>query len=238
MKKLFYILSVIVTLASCSNDEKSSENETSSILIKRIVHTYSKDDITTLNYLYDGNKIISEKDENGFLRKFTYTENLITKIEETVKNQFQNSKDYSYKNEKLDKVIIKQNYGGTITFTYSYNNDNTISYVKTQTGSENNTGVLTIVNGNVIKNKVIYGGKYPSTINYVFEYDTKNNPFKNVLGFDLLLDDEEMFSANNMTKDGSGEPPFNFTLKYDANDFPIEKKTTNNGSNEIVQYFY
>ena len=44
-----------------------------------------------------------------------------------------------------------------------------------------------------------------SQIRINYGYGTKYNPFRNVLGFNLLLENnEEMFSPNNMTQDGGG----------------------------------
>lgn len=236
MKKILYCFLIAATISSCSNDENSNEPEKSNVLVTKIIKKYSSSDIATNEFLYEDNKILTERNNTGFLRKFTYDENVIIRIEETVNNNFQNSRDYSYKDGKLIKMVLKQNYGGTIMYTYTHKDDGNVSYIKTQTGSENSTGFLLISNGNIIENTVTYGGKYPSTVTYKFEYDNKNNPFKNVLGFNLLLDDQEMFSSNNLTKDGSGEPPYYFTLLYDDNNFPTSRK--NIQSNEIIDFYY
>jgi hypothetical protein len=97
-----------------------------------------------------------------------------------------------------------------------------------------------VANGNIIKDEVFYNCSISNT--YSYGYDNKNNPFKNVLGFNLLLEtDEEMFSPDNMTQDGGGSPAFNYILKYDANGFPTEKKrsdVSSRSSDELTQYFY
>lgn len=239
MKKFLYLFSfTLLVLTSCSKDENTSE-QVSSVLVKKIIHTYSATDIETLTYKYDGNKIVSESSDGGFVANYTYSGNVITKIEERVNNQFQSSREYTYVDGKVATKVWKQNYDGTNTYAYTYDSNGTVSYKRTRpTGM--NTGILTMVNGNIVKNEVFYNGSLSNTYNY--GYDNKNNPFKNVLGFNLLLEtDEEMFSPNNMTQDGGGSPTFNYVLKYDVNSFPTEKKRSDisyGSSDEFTKYFY
>ena len=241
INNLLYLLIITsVALTSCSNNRNDTGSPTS-ILVKKIIITHSPNDIETLIYKYDGNKIISKSSDGGFVCNYTYTGNVITKIQETVNNAFQNSSEYTYVDGKVATAILMQNYGGTDTYSYTYNTNGSISYKRTRTGSQNTTGLLTITNGNIIKNEEFYGGQYPSTSTYTFSYDTKNNPFKNVLGFNLLLDpDTDIFSPNNMTIDGSGGSGNlrNYTFKYDTNNFPIERKYSNGNSTESYKYFY
>ncbi len=81
------------------------------VLVKKIIHTYSATDIETLTYKYDGNKIVSESSDGGFVANYTYTGNVITKIEERVNNQFQSSREYTYVDGKVATKVWKQNYG-------------------------------------------------------------------------------------------------------------------------------
>lgn len=109
-----------------------------------------------------------------------------------------------------------------------------MSYIRTRTGSQNTTGLLTFENGNLVKNE-------EGTSIYIFGYDTKNNPFKNVLGFNLLFDtNEDTYSQNNMTQDGRGGDGStdHYTFKYDANGYPTERKLDNPYLPETYQYFY
>jgi hypothetical protein len=244
MKKFLYLFSsTILVLTSCSKDENNSEPVTP-ILVKKIINTYYVNDIETLTYKYDGNKIVSESSDGGFVANYTYTGNVITKIEERVDNKFQSSMEYTYNDSKVATAVLKRNYGGTISDSYTYNTNGTVSYKRSYDGVIY-TGVLTIVNGNIVKNEVFQNGSLSST--HTYEYDTKNNPFKNVLGFNLLLDhDEDTFSTNNKTKDNTHNSNLELTFKYDSNNFPIEKKK-NYGSDsgnssgslkELTQYFY
>lgn len=239
-KNIILAFLIIGTIMSCNSDSQS-EKETqtaNTILVKKIIKTYSINDISTVTYIYDGNKIISESSDGGFIATYTYTGNVITKIVETVNNTFQRSKEYTYLNGRVTSAVEKTNNNDTDSYSYEYNSNGTVSYSRTRTGSETTTGILTITNGNIVKNEEFYGGQYPSTSTYTYGYDTKNNPFKNVLGFNLLLDvHQEMFSMNNMTQDGSsGSGSIDTrTFKYNGDNYPTD---ANFSTGESYQYFY
>ncbi|RTY78247.1 hypothetical protein EKL97_14175 [Flavobacterium sp. LS1P28] len=249
MKKLLCLVTVtLLVITSCSKDESVSEPVTDTnstepitkVLVKKKIRTYSANDIVTTTYKYDGNKIVSASNDGGFVANYTYTGNLITKIEERVDNNFQSSQEYTYVDGKLATEVFKRNYGGTISYAYTYNANGTISYKLNQSGTEGSAGILTIVNGNIVKIETFLYGIL--TVTQIFEYDNKHNPFKNVLGFNLLIDTyKDMFFPNNRTKDSADGPDVNYTFKYDQNNFPTEKKRNNvssGGSNDLTQYFY
>lgn len=245
MKNLFpniiMLLIGVLILNSCSSNNETETQPVDLILVKKIIKTYSPNDVVILTYRYDGNRIISESDDNGYVSNFTYTGNVITKIEERVNNVFQRSREYTYVDGKVAMLVKKTNYDGTDSYSYTYNSNGTVSYKRTRTGSVNTTGLLTISDGNIIKNERFSSIQPSSSVANLYGYDTKNNPFKNVLGFNLLLDtDEVMFSRNNMTQDGgAGDGSlYNYTFKYDASGFPTERTPAYENSNELFQYFY
>ena len=241
--KIFLYLFIIALLAltSCSTDGNTTET-VNSILVKKIIYYDNVDDIVTLYYKYNGNKLISESNNINYVANYTYTENVITKIEELVDNKFQNSSEFTYVDGKIATAVYKRNYGGDYYFTYTYNSNGTVSYYS-NLGFK---GILTLVNGNIVKDERIHNGS-SSKSTHTYEYDAKNNPFKNVLGFNLLLDIDElgMFSANNITKHIDSNflnGTSNYSLKYDANDFPTEKWNPQGSNNSYnlhhSQYFY
>ena len=242
-KNIIAAFLLISTLASCSTDSesKTETQQTNSILVKKIIKTYRPNEVDILTYKYDGNKIVSETWDGGLITYYTYTGDVITKIEtKGADNITKSSFDYIYLNGKVVKEIEKNNWE-TDSRTYTYNANGTVSYARTRTGGESTTGLLTFENGNLVKNEEFYGGQYPSTSTYIFGYDTKNNPFKNVLGFNLLFDtNEDMYSKNNMTQDGSGggNTKDYYTFKYDANGYPTERTGDNPYFPETYQYFY
>ena len=242
-KNIIAAFLLISTLISCSSDSssKTETKPTTSILVKQIVKTYSSNEADILTYKYDGNKIVSETFDGGSITYYTYTGDVITKIETKVAdNTTSSSIDFIYVNGKVAKQIIKDNWE-TDSRTFTYNANGTVSYVRTRTRGNSTTGLLTFENGNLVKNEEFSGGQYPGTSTYIFGYDTKNNPFKNVLGFNLLFDtNEDMYSQNNMTQDGRGGDGStdHYTFKYDTYGYPTERTGDNPYFPETYQYFY
>ena len=243
LRNIFFTLILIHSLVSCSTDSesKTETQQTNSILVKKIIKTYGTNEVDILTYKYDGNKIVSETWDGGLITYYTYTGDVITKIEtKGADNITKSSFDYIYLNGKVVKEIEKNNWE-TDSRTFTYNANGTVSYARTRTSGESTTGLLTFENGNLVKNEEFYGGQFPSTSTYIFGYDTKNNPFKNVLGFNLLFDtNEDTYSQNNMTQDGRGGDGStdHYTFKYDANGYPTERKLDNPYLPETYQYFY
>ncbi len=243
MKKILCLVSAIAfTFTSCSKDDNDSSDSTSSILVKKITTTDNNGHSSSESYVYNGNKIVSMTEDNGSVTKYTYTGDLITKIEEFDMNGTLNlTTDYNYINGKLDNSIDKHPAESYYYKTkYTHNEDGTISYDQFRgipaTGAEEEygaTGKYTYKDGNVVKLEVSY---YGAEYSYIYEYDTQNNPFKNVLGYNLLLDSDNT-SANNITKQTSTYEQVN-TYKYDENNFPIEKITNFSTGNETVEYAY
>ncbi len=255
MKKLLSLLSaVLFVFASCSKDDNNeSSDPVSSILVKKITTIDGKGNSSSESYLYNGNKIISMTEDDGSVTKYTYTGDLITKIDEIAKDGSLNyTTAYSYINGKIDSAIGNDDDDTYYYKTkYTYNQDGTVSYDSfrgvTSTGVEEEygaTGKYTFKDGNIVKLEVSYYGREYS---YIYEYDTKNNPLKNVLGYNLLLDDVS-FNYNNIIKETStftSETKTDTfeevnTYKYNENNYPTEKITKFSGSNdtETVQYVY
>ncbi len=243
LRNIFFTLLLINSLVSCSTDtgSKKETQPTTSVLVKKIIKTYRPNEVDILTYKYDGNKIVSETWDGGLTTYYTYTGDVITKIEtKGADNITKWSLDYIYLNGKVAKEIEKSNWE-TDSRTYTYNANGTVSYARTRTGGESTTGLLTFENGNLVKNEEFYSGQFPFTNTAIFGYDTKNNPFKNVLGFNLLLysNPEDMFSKNNMTQiEVPGNPMDYYTFKYDANGYPTERTGDNPYFPETYQYFY
>jgi hypothetical protein len=228
---LFWIPLLVIT--SCSKNEDEIPVVSSSPLIKKIIKNRGGS-IEVSYFKYDGNKLVSISNGTSFIANYTYTGNVITRIEETINNQFQNSMDYTYFEGKLATSVLTRSYGSTISYTYTHNTNGTISYQQSNGGSIS-SGILTLLNGNIVKNEV----RSPTIVTYTYEYDTKNNPYKNILGFTLLINESEMYSPNNLTVDNRNYGR-NYKFKYDTNGFPIERQTFDSSGNsgDLNQYFY
>jgi hypothetical protein len=241
MKKIIFAFSILILgLTSCSKNE-SSTTSSSLILPKKIV--YEK---TTTSYTYNGNKILTATTPS-FNIGYTYDGDLVSKIEIFDKNSLITILDYSYESNKLKSEISTRFQGGEIFFKYRkdyvYNSEG-VFYEEYEIEGNNemlvNTCVLTIVNGSVVK-KEVTNASLSNVTTTVYEYDTKNNIFKNVLGFNKLISEPSSFSSNNITKEevvstdntnGVSKTIYKNISEYtyNSNRFPVTQKTTDDGS--------
>jgi hypothetical protein len=243
MKKLLYLFSAsLLVLASCSKDDNTPDPATST-LVKKVIYTDINKSIYTSETTYNGNKIVSTLGSDGSKIVYTYTGEIITKVEETDgKGALESTTEYTYTNGKLATSLEKE-VGADYNYktVYTYNADGTVSFadvmINTKTGTTDDGGTVgkyTYSAGNLVKKVYSYYGKeYSST----FEYDTKNNPSKNVTGFSLLLDNEDEASVNNVVKRTSSSSISTNTYKYDANGFPTEQQSFHNGISDGTSQF-
>ncbi len=109
MKKLIYILAIAVASFSCSKDDAPSTNTNiDNILVKKITETDASGNSTTYVHNYNGNKIVSivNQDDSGDKEVFTYTDNLVTKIETYTEGEIVETSVYAYKDGKIDHIEI------------------------------------------------------------------------------------------------------------------------------------
>lgn len=263
-KHLLYSLSIVsFLLFSCSNEGYGYSED---IILPKTLNTIYPDHPEkkyVTNIVYKGNKIVIVS--NKFQRiVYGYNDNRIgSEIKYTIENQQEiklSETIYEYENEGLKTVLQTVN-GQKTKWIYSKNADGSIvkeTYsFDTENKKEENLGhtVLTIINGNLINlvsnwgyGDVVTCGKY--------EYDGNNNPFKNILGFDLLLDQEvfglelNISSTNNLTKHNyypitSGNIVFETycnTMKYEYNKkgYPTKKTTYDYAGRilDIIEFVY
>lgn len=235
IKYIYWILSVLLfAFYACSTESVDTIK-----LLKRVVTTSSDGASTSTMYTYIGSKIVSI---DGVLKHtdFTYDNDLITKIVVFDKqNQLSESIECSYVGGQLVQVKSLNNY----RISYVYNLNGTISFEKFILDSDNpevkvSHGTLYFQNENLIKTETIADDTPEGTIstsNVSFEYDSKNNPMRNVLGYRKLLDQNQKISLNNSltsvlistTTQGdqvtSSAKFYKTAFKYDVDDYPIEE---------------
>ncbi len=268
MKKILFLFSAaLVVLASCSKDDTNSSDAAPLILPKTMKYTFPSqtDENSFYTFVYNGNKIVSIKSEINRV-DYTYNGNVIVKSTSYNTNSGKDLKNnefvYTYANNKLATSsnvlgIVTQYPVGQYKWrnVYSYNIDGTIkqeSYnTNIETGIENKSNsvnVSTFVNGNLVKlvsTDTSLGANYVSI--QIVEYDSKNNPSKNILGFDLLLDNESEYSTNNIVKktttttgSWSSESSFKREYIYDTNGYPTKITSYNSDGTPsvIIEYTY
>lgn len=132
---------------------------------------------------------------------------------------------------------------------YTHTSDVLISYIyysvdpDTKVEIKSSEGSLTYKNGNIVKQQQTV---MSNTETRVYEYDIKNNPLKNILGFSLLLDEISNFGINNDLKKirtSSNFPnPVTYNSDYIYNDksYPLQQTSfTGGGSIEYeIEYTY
>lgn len=198
MKKIFCLVSFsLLTLVSCSSDDNTSENNPSGndLLLKRIVEGDVLLGGSFVNYTYNGNKLVEINHNDEMADVYTYTGNLITKIEKLQGPPDQerdllstDSFEYNANNQLVKFKTTTPDSDMERVTTYVYNN-NTVTFEQYENYPGEapellKTGTITIQNGEIAQLQVVK--EFDSyTDNYT--YDTKNSVFKNVVGYDKLI---------------------------------------------------
>ncbi|CAM4076095.1 MULTISPECIES: hypothetical protein [Flavobacterium] len=256
MKKFLTLVSAIaLVFTSCSKDDDSGTNEAENTLLKKTIYTEGTD-TDLYDATYDGNKIVSfigSTDNSKTL--YTYTGDLITKIEDFDNTTLEFTTNYFYNNGKL--VSMEEIESGATQKNrtdYTYNSDGTVSFtnysivIATNVTNTIHNGKLFFANNNIIKKEVIRTNS-TSTTTYLF--DDKKNPAINIIGFDKLLD-EDKSQKNNITKETevaeytSGGTTTTDTyittnvFSYNSSGFPIQKKEYDENLvlDHTIDYFY
>jgi hypothetical protein len=277
------LIVLLLVLSSCSID--SGENDTpatpSTVLVKKIIELDKEGkEMSTTDFVYNGNKIVSEviakKDLSiigniGFLytykTEYTYTGNLITSIK--VKNIGANQDklvlktDFFYDSNEDLISSTREQYFDTFKaiLRVVYTKINTTSVNCKMYSSDSRDNIETMIwegkfsfdtNKNLVKSEsfdasLLFGS---------FEYDTKSNPKKGILGLDKIVFQEipplynvsalryHLHRFNNVLKSNiSGSFPRYNQYTYNANGYPSEMKefyiyNGNNIHDVTFQYFY
>lgn len=250
MKKI--VLSLITILFfqlfySCSNND---DNSITPILPTQVIETVEYNgntEIYTANITYDGNKMVRQ-DYGLDIVDLTYTGDLITKFEYKRNNVVIQRNEYTYdNNERLinykrfefDDII--GDYGTNVN--YDYNTDGSVNFTRYSGYLPNlnlsSSGTITLNQENLVSTIAFSNGD-----SYAYSYDTKNNPFKNILGVDKIPfeDDEANSFFRNYISIDKTNSGFSYTTSfihnYNSNDYPGQ--TIENDGYEIVttQYIY
>ena len=263
MKKFlcFFGAFSMTLISSCSDDnDNASEKKETSILPKTLKYTYpdNPDDSSITTFTYNGNKMVSA--ENEYTRTvFTYEGNVIVKkIQYDMSGDKISEESYSYNGGKLASSLYARNFTAKYPFgeykgryAYVYNPNGTIKkegYItNATTGVESSSyyDILTFQNGNLVQLEAIDLVSTLSTIyTKKYEYDVKNNPFKNVLGLSLLLE-EDGVSLNNLVKNtsnyGSDSVIYKATYEYNLDGYAAKKTEYSQGGttvSRITEYTY
>jgi len=220
MKKILCLFSALsmVLISSCSSDDNnSSESENAVLLPKKITETVVEDGKSgslTYTFSYDGNKLKEIALSDASRSVYTYTGDLITKVELFKSGILQSTDVYAYEAGKLvSKITTRESNKSSqrkLTFVYNANgtvNANESEIIDRQEIKYDSTTLYTFANGNIASSEYINGEREKITSTF----DDKKSPYINITGAKLLLDLDDNFdfySANNIVK--------NVTVSYDS----------------------
>lgn len=260
MKKvfpLFWILSIVsIFLTSCSSDEDTSNG----ITLLRKIESVDLGQHAKHQFFYKGTKltkVVFEKeaqtDGNGY-DKYSYTNDLITEIKTyNNNNQIDAVTTLTYNsNNQLTEVLKlepSRNYGLRTVFNYTLFGTVVItSYsgnLQSQNSSTNQTTTLSLLNGEIIRKEFT-----SAEMNYIveYEYDVKNNPMKNVTGYQAVklyaYINNGLFGMNHNLAQQTTYLVLNvidnqvdFELQYNNDNFPTSRYATGSFSG-AYQYQY
>lgn len=244
MKKLLFTFCLFsLVFNSCNDNELEDyvDNVTSdSVFLQKKIETYQDEEVVT-NYIYDEDKLISLSDSDGYSEVFTYTDDLLTSIQEYEDGElgFQTQLEYDSFG-RLVKEIISIDSNTVQVNEFTYNSDGTITMVE----DGENTYIFSYDNyGNRVSEVHLEGDN-----DYSYTYDTRKNPFRNIhqrmvfelIGHDVYNNNVLSYissSSSNMTDN------YNSSYAYNAIGYPTGGTQTYNpgtDNQEIVtlQFIY
>lgn len=260
-----FVMITSLTFVSCESDSSTDDSndintggDASNALLTKVIETDSNGDAITAEYFYNGNKINYITDnEAGITNKsvFIYTGNLITTVNNYSDNVLTIKDEYTY--DISSRLIEHKQFDYTETgeinheykFTFVYNSDVLINYElysiipSAGINALESSGVINLdANQNVISNTVT-DAMSSITSTYSYTFDTKNNPFKNIVGIEKIryswpseeIDGSILNNVLNVNINGSINTT---TYTYNALNFPATSSFTDSGETYNSQYFY
>lgn len=254
MKKRLCLFSVaLLFLVSCSSDDSSTPPDPASqnLLLSKTVEVDAFFGNFTTNYTYNGNKLVEINRYEEESDIYTYTGDLITKIEkfnvylsgttdEITELVSTDMFEYNSNNQLIEFKTTYPNSQMERVTTYVYNNNNTVTFEQYENFPGNTpellkTGTITMQDGEISTLQVVKD--FDSfTANYT--YDNKNSLFKNVVGYDKLMvthiiGTQGSFTSGDTVLGGISHNFVNngeFEYTYNADDYPITAKQSFFGS--------
>lgn len=245
MKKFLLLFLLTGFLWSCSSDDDTVEEEiiNTSILPTKI--TYSNPD-PDLNFevliAYDGKKItkmtsVMDPTIGNIEAVYQYDGDKITKITTTLGDEISTT-TYTYADNRLATAKVVWEGVGTTEYIYEWVNAN---HVKLTTVDSSRITEFHLDNGNIVKVRDNFGG---SDWIHNYTFDTKHRPFKNVEGFQYLIEEDDLhsFNINNVIKEvtnaGSNTWVTDHTYDYNAQDFPTKQTIKTEDETTVYTFTY
>lgn len=255
------LLFTLLSLSSC-DDASSDPADTNTLGLPKTISELYQDgsQVGNLNgkVTYDGSKIVQIYYNDAQKKVFTYTGEFITNIEDYQAGVVRFEHTYTYDNGKLIEYDSQDLLtGNNDHITYTHNTDGTISYIQIFSFSGRQDwkkeGLLTFENQNLVQDVAefsFYGisDEYNLIVN-VLEYNDKQNPFKNISGYSLLLNLKGTIGNENIISDYTYSTSFKngvqyaesitgkeYEFTYDKNDrtIQIDRYTNENTGGDLL----
>jgi len=249
MKKIFLgLIALTLSLNACSSSDDSSDT-TNDALLSKIVETYEDGYVSTLLVTYSGNKILKLDWDGEEVTEFTYTGNLITQEKYFLDGDLEDLITYEYDaNERLIRSTRVETNSFTEVDEYTHNADGTVSFVTERDGELAANGTFYFNNNRPYKKEITtYYEGFESDEVIEVTFDDKNEPFKNVTGYNKLnfalpnLKSDIEDNVNNvLTVKRDTFTILTTTYTYNSNNFPATSTTTGTSmdDNYTSVYFY
>ena len=244
MKKITLLLSIITLIFSSCSSSSDDSNTTNAqdVLPVTIVDNSPVDGVSTSNFTYNGKKIVKIISDDGFESVYTYSGNLITKIQSYLDGNLETTETLAYNSSNQLISYSDNSLFGLISESYTHNTDGTISFSRSEDGDLYSTGVITLVGNDV--SKVVTNYEFDLTTTNIYTYDTKNSPFKNIVGYKWILlcgvsENQSDGCDHNILTYTDSESPFNnytCTYTYNSLNFPTFISYSGNQGTATVTY--
>lgn len=255
MKKFILLLLVLLPfLNSCSGDSSNSNavapegTRLKKTVVTERTNGYGSTIYSSLEFFYNGNKLYKTVNASGTQAFYTYTGDLITKI-----NSNSEVTSFTYNtNDKLESMIFESSTGSHNYTYYTYNSDGSISIDSYFVGASNvpqdfKTRKVFFENNNVVKVEEYINHSTTANSVMYYSFDSKESPGNGVLGYSKLAAYENGPNArgNNVLTYGTGltapNVQNNFSYVYNSNGYPktgVQTSTLNYNTTWTSEYTY
>jgi Family of unknown function (DUF6252) len=208
------------------------------VLVKKITITDADNTVGSITYFYSGDKLNYSIDEDGNKTNFLYQGNLLMEEDTYVGTSTTLMEKTTYAYNNSSKLITYVNVdmladtGSRITYTH--NSNGTIDYqeyIGNQDVQDELYSSGTLTSTSHIENATNPITQEPQVFTGGFTFDTKNNPFKNIIGFDKIYfadSDMALNFANNVlehTDQIDSDAPYvleTLTYTYNTSNYPTQ----------------
>lgn len=194
MNKIIFFLVIVASLTSCEDTYFPGYPDTpldDSILLKQVIVTYIDEDTYTVDYTYDGNRLISmsESDDiDTIFNEYIYENDLLVRVNNFYEGELETYSELEYdSNNKLLAYIVYYEYSGSAQkYVFTYNPDTTVTETIYGGDYESQTILQDVYLYSFEGDNIISEVSIEDSDEYHYTYDTKNSAYKNIFAIDVL----------------------------------------------------